>query len=297
MLKIVFDDSAIEYLMGERMRGSFFLGLILVVNLGVQSHAQEIEEEFGQGLEFSAPNLYESIPKFAKSDIPKSRPNAFTLSPLPKAGNQGAQGSCSGWAVSYGAKSINYAKKNSLSASQMVLFSPSYVYNLAQEGNCKSGVTMTSALSVVLDKGALPLSEFPYSPNECAVPSDDQMSAGQKFAIGDFERVTEPGSLSDNDFEDILRLISGGFPVIAGIAVPPSFKSFRKKASTEVLSASDTNGKYKGHAIVLVGFDDSRNAVLILNSWGQNWGTGGLAWLDYNYLKGILREAYVVLDK
>jgi len=39
-----------------------------------------------------------------------------------------------------------------------------------------------------------------------------------------------------------------------------------------------------GHAILVVGYDDSRQAFKILNSWGTNWGgAGGYAWLPYNY--------------
>lgn len=35
------------------------------------------------------------------------------------------------------------------------------------------------------------------------------------------------------------------------------------------------------HAIVLVGWDDSRNAWLLRNSWGTNWGEGGYMWIEY----------------
>jgi len=36
------------------------------------------------------------------------------------------------------------------------------------------------------------------------------------------------------------------------------------------------------HAVTLVGWDDSKNAWLIKNSWGTDWGEGGYMWIAYN---------------
>ena len=37
------------------------------------------------------------------------------------------------------------------------------------------------------------------------------------------------------------------------------------------------------HAMVLVGYDDSKHAFLAMNSWGSNWGTNGCIWIDYDF--------------
>ncbi len=44
--------------------------------------------------------------------------------------------------------------------------------------------------------------------------------------------------------------------------------------------ASDTAGG--GHAVVIVGWSDARNAWLIKNSWGTDWGNGGFGYIGYN---------------
>jgi hypothetical protein len=39
-----------------------------------------------------------------------------------------------------------------------------------------------------------------------------------------------------------------------------------------------------GHAYKFVGFDDSRSAFLMQNSWGSAWGLLGHAWMPYSYV-------------
>jgi hypothetical protein len=42
-----------------------------------------------------------------------------------------------------------------------------------------------------------------------------------------------------------------------------------------------------GHAVSLVGFDDTKRAWLIRNSWGPEWGENGFAWISYDDISGI----------
>jgi cathepsin L len=43
--------------------------------------------------------------------------------------------------------------------------------------------------------------------------------------------------------------------------------------------ASDSSGG--GHAVVIVGWDDSKGAWRMKNSWGADWGEDGYAWIAY----------------
>jgi hypothetical protein len=51
-----------------------------------------------------------------------------------------------------------------------------------------------------------------------------------------------------------------------------------------------------GHAMLVVGYDDSKKAFKLLNSWGTNWGDHGYTWVDYEFFRHVVTEAYVAKD-
>jgi C1A family cysteine protease len=49
-----------------------------------------------------------------------------------------------------------------------------------------------------------------------------------------------------------------------------------------------TTGKaLGGHAVSIVGYDDAKQAWLIRNSWGQEWGDHGFAWVSWQDISGV----------
>ncbi len=51
---------------------------------------------------------------------------------------------------------------------------------------------------------------------------------------------------------------------------------------------ADPNGNWVGHDLVVIGYDDTKQSWLCLNSWGPNWGNNGTIWVEYDS-KHILR--------
>jgi C1A family cysteine protease len=127
--------------------------------------------------------------------------------------------------------------------------------------------------------------------------SSNQVVSASNYSIDNFARVSGSQPISAQDLEDMLKLVASGYPVIIGMMTPVSFHGFRNRLESDVLNDDDTDTNLGGHAVVLVGYNDNLRAGLILNSWGQSWGAGGLAWVGYDYLMDVVLEAYVMLDK
>ena len=51
------------------------------------------------------------------------------------------------------------------------------------------------------------------------------------------------------------------------------------------------------HAITIVGWDDSKKAYLVKNSWGKKWGQDGYVWVGYGYNNIGFGAAWVTMIK
>ena len=67
--------------------------------------------------------------------------------------------------------------------------------------------------------------------------------------------------------------------VTAGVCVDDGWYDY---TSGTYSSSSNVCGGSTNHQIVLVGWDDAKNAWLLRNSWGSGWGENGYMWIKYD---------------
>jgi Papain family cysteine protease len=51
-----------------------------------------------------------------------------------------------------------------------------------------------------------------------------------------------------------------------------------------------------GHAMVVMGYSDVKQAFKVFNSWGTAWGDHGFGWINYTVFRQLAREGYVAQD-
>ena len=236
------------------------------------------DEEY-EALQERDPLLRGSLPEFV--DL-----SSF----FPEPGFQGAQGSCVGWAVGYALKTYQEAKETRVvRPTEYHHFSPSFVFNSIKAGDdCNAGSRITDALEFVQTTGAVSMSDFPYDEGQCPAPPESLLSRGEDYQIKSFNRL-ERGNLFA-----IQEALSNEKPVVAGMYVYPSFQTW---SGDGVYAHDPENERRKDyHAVTIVGYDDEREAIRIINSWGTEWGDGGYVWVDYDAAEDLIREAYVTVD-
>lgn len=89
---------------------------------------------------------------------------------------------------------------------------------------------------------------------------------------------------SENDLIFVKNEIANGRPMVMLI---------NKDLS---LSLGAVNGNYVGHEMVIIGYDDTKQSWLVLNSWGPNWRNNGTFWLEYNN-EGIYGIEQVIIEQ
>lgn len=89
---------------------------------------------------------------------------------------------------------------------------------------------------------------------------------------------------SENDLIFVKNEIANGRPMIMLINKDLSLK------------IGAVPGDYAGHAMVIIGYDDTKQSWLVLNSWGPNWKNNGAFWLEYNN-EGIYGIEQVIIEQ
>jgi C1A family cysteine protease len=138
-------------------------------------------------------------------------------------------------------------------------------------------------------------------------PPVDVYIAAQSYQAAQYVRLDYAGINNEVLLHKIKAYLVAGFPVGFGFSVYKSID--QADHDGRIPFPGDTEEMEGGHAIMMVGFDDSmvipnnvysistRGAFLIRNSWGTGWGDKGYGWLPYDYVLRELAEDFWVLLK
>ena len=59
------------------------------------------------------------------------------------------------------------------------------------------------------------------------------------------------------------------------------------KGTSGVINFNKYDVSKGGHAVLVVGYSDTKQALKIVNSWGYDWGQNGFAYISYQYLYNV----------
>ena len=234
------------------------------------------------------------------SDVSASSlPSSVSLEDkFPPVQNQGRYGTCTAWATGYALKTALNAIEKNWSPSDLAKAenqtSPKDVWQIIpsdgdKNSNC-NGASLPAVMGALIAKGAKSLAEVPYSmEGQCEGTSygDPSNKLANYRMIACVYCWSLPEGMDINNFKTYL---AQGRPITMTARIGNRFTYWQ---GSSILSSDVNENRY--HAMVLVGYDDSKRAFRVRNSWGEDWGDNGSIWVDYDYfLKVFCYEAYVV---
>ena len=266
------------------VRVTLFLFIYLLFS--TMAVAQTNEQKFGTGLVPLPAEEYKALP-LALTPMSGELPVKVSLKKwLPPIGNQGQQGSCVGWATGYYLKSYHENKER---GSSDFTYSPSYIYNQIRldKTTCRNGSYIRDALNLINAQGDASLSDFGYNQLSCNIlpTNEDKKSAAHA-------RISSWNTIDPKNLISLKAHLAQGKPLVIGMAVDNQFQSYRGG----VFNTLNLGIGQGGHAMLAVGYDDSKSAFLVVNSWGENWGENGFGWISYAYWQKHVSEVYSTQD-
>lgn len=261
------------------------ISILLLCLFLFQPASTQAGEKHATGYIPEAPEKYASMPQVNRYRA-YFGPEKDLSALFPKPGNQGEQGSCVAWATAYAARSYYEVRQQSSKPSDSThIFSPAFVYNQLKMGGCDGGSSMSMALDLLKKTGAASLAKFPYDPHSCThLPDERVVSEAASFRIDDWKKV------DGHNLDDIKGQIFAGNPVMFGMFISDSFDRLGKNQIYNDLSSPRTGG----HAMVLVGYSEAKQAFKLVNSWGDNWADKGFAWVSYQAIEKWMQNAFVM---
>lgn len=112
-------------------------------------------------------------------------------------------------------------------------------------------------------------------------PSEEAYSQATK------EKIKNYVAIDNTNITNIKACLAHGYPIVFGFTVFESFES-EEVAKTGIMTLPYLHEQsVGGHAVLVVGYDDTKEAVLVRNSWGTSWGLNGYFWMPYKYITNV----------
>jgi hypothetical protein len=271
------------------MRNAIILLLLLVTGTArsQQPHATGLKYDDNKYLNTSrlSPAL-----KFSGGSLPFRSLKEY----CPRPGNQHQIGSCTAWATGYAAMTISMAIRNNITdKDQLTRMARSALYIYKQiktpDDPCfPGGATLDDALKTAQSKGDCLLSDF--DPDDCNARIPDGIdNVAAKFKIKDYYTLFEKNDLDENKITATINSLNSMKPVVVGMDITNSLNNV--DASGQWNPAPDEIA-IGGHALCVIGYNNSNKRFEIMNSWGPAWGNGGFFTISYKDFVHYCRYAY-----
>ena len=192
-------------------------------------------------------------------------------------GDQGQTGSCVGWSASY---LRAWLQRQSTGTS--VRYSARFIWFAAKEIDPwplnimfeNSGTKIRDAFKIMKTHGAAPDRLWHFD-EQLPKPAREQLIKREALR----NRIGAYYPLTNND-ERRQNLAKVG-PFVVGV---PVFQNWNRIGTDGVIP--ETGGRQVGgHAMLVVGYDDTRKRFKVQNSWRSSWGDKGYGYISYDWME------------
>jgi len=196
-------------------------------------------------------------------------------------------GSCTGHA---GAGVAGWIARHYLK--QPLSFSPAYLYDQERiiEGTFPqdAGAQIRTICKAIVSKGMVFENAYPYTAGDLTTAPTPEIEAVAWRELGAYHRLARA--------EDVISCLGDAvpWPVLLGFTVYQSFES-NATASSGVMPIPGPNEMMLGgHAVMCIGYDLDKQAVLCRNSWGPGWGLEGNFWMSLSVVDDPTTDKWII---
>ena len=194
--------------------------------------------------------------------------------------DQGQLGSCTGNAIAGAIELIDKKNNKRLDVSRLFIYYEERV--LEGTVNYDYGAYIRDGIKVCYTKGAPLESLWPYNIRKWATkPSTAAYTDALKRKVTGYQRCA--------NFTAVKNALALGNPVVIGFDVYESFEqgAWQLANGSGLMPYPNTSTEQLlgGHAVLIVGYNDSTQRFIVKNSWGTSWADRGYFYMPYTVIQ------------
>ena len=144
-------------------------------------------------------------------------------------------------------------------------------------------------LSFLANTGTVSASVFPFD-SPSITPG---VNSAMKYKIKNFMQLFQSTTNPQQKIYDLRKAIMRGHPITVELRITQDFQTLQQ---TKFWNFKNGDKNFIGTKyLVVVGYDDERKAVELLNSSGREWGNGGYIWISYDDFGDLAMNGYVLM--
>lgn len=211
---------------------------------------------------------------------------------FPPIGDQGEYGTCVAWAVGYNLKTALNGIDNQWTASQLMQAanqtSPKDIFwaiPTSEKGSDCNGTQFEAAMDMLISRGGASLATVPYTGlGDCSqTPEPGWTQDASDNKLVNYRKIADQNNSASMTAGNFKAYLAEGRPIAIGARLGDRFMRWNSDAVIDYDTYLNPGMQHAYHAMVLAGYDDSKGAFKLINTWGNTWGNTGTIWVDYDF--------------
>lgn len=144
--------------------------------------------------------------------------------------------------------------------------------------NSDSGAMIRDGIKSIAKQGVCSETTWAYDiPKFTKKPNAAAYKEALNHQAISYQRVTQT-------LTQLKGCLAEGYPFVFGFTVYESFESVAVAKTGKVSMPKSAEKSLGGHAVLAVGYDDTTQNFIVMNSWSTDWGDNGFFYMPYAYI-------------
>lgn len=152
--------------------------------------------------------------------------------------------------------------------------------------NAQKTITLEESLLFLINNGTVDAAIMPY--DSYSIPN--AVYSTKKFKLTNYLHIFRSFTKEKQKVFEVRKALMRGNPVVVNINADNSIRNVSNQEELDLRGNPTTPFPF-----IVVGYDEGRNALELMSTWGSTWGNSGYIWVSYDDFGKYATDGYVMI--